>query len=88
MLAIDVSCVLSEDELHGLLKREFGFPSFYGRNWDAFWDAVSGLAIPDHVRFLGWASFLEHVPGGGRMLRRQLDNLRDEYRPDLRVEYV
>ncbi|MFE9574497.1 barstar family protein [Streptomyces sp. NPDC006692] len=31
------------------LEREFDFPYFYGRNWDAFWDAVTGLVeIPDH----------------------------------------
>ncbi|WP_329115483.1 barstar family protein [Streptomyces sp. NBC_01465] len=89
MLTIDVSSVVSEDELHGLLQREFDFPSFYGGNWDAFWDAVTGLVeIPGHVRFLGWDSLLEHVPSGGRMLRRQLDNYRNRYRPDLLVEYV
>ncbi|MEU5438750.1 barstar family protein [Streptomyces sp. NPDC020719] len=89
MLTIDVSFVTSEDELHGLLKREFDFPYFYGRNWDAFWDAVTGLVrIPDQVRFVGWVSLLEHVPSGGESLRRQLDGYRDQYRPDLLVEYV
>ncbi|WP_438296039.1 barstar family protein [Streptomyces sp. HUAS TT7] len=88
MLTIDVSSVSSEDELHALLKREFDFPYFYGRNWNAFWIAVTGLVrIPDQVRFVGWASLLDRVPAGGRMLRLQLDRYRDEYRSDLLIEY-
>ncbi|MFE4455406.1 barstar family protein [Streptomyces sp. NPDC056796] len=57
MVTIDVSSVANEDELHQLLQREFGFPDFYGRNWNAFWDAVSGLvSVPEHVRFTGWGA--------------------------------
>ncbi|MFK0181847.1 barstar family protein [Streptomyces xanthochromogenes] len=89
MLTIDVSFVTSEDDLHGLLKRELDLPYFYGRNWDAFWDAVTGLVrIPDHVRFVGWVLLVEREPSGGRTLRRLLDDYRDQYRPDLLVEYV
>ncbi|MET9663204.1 barstar family protein [Streptomyces sp. NPDC006510] len=54
MVTIDVASVANEDELHRLLQRELGIPDFYGRNWDAFWDAVSGLVlIPEHARFAG-----------------------------------
>ncbi|WP_394426122.1 barstar family protein [Streptomyces sp. SGAir0957] len=89
MLTIDVSSARTEKELHAVLKREFGFPDFYGRNWSAFWDAVTGLVwIPGQVRFVGWAALMERLPRGGRMLREQLDRYRDEYRPDLNVEYV
>ncbi|MEV0114132.1 barstar family protein [Streptomyces sp. NPDC050844] len=89
MVTIDVSSVSTEEELHGLLKQEFDFPYFYGRNWDAFWDAVTGLVrIPDHIRFAGWAELLEHVPDGGRMLQLLLDRYRAEYRPGLLVEYT
>ncbi|MEV5942307.1 barstar family protein [Streptomyces sp. NPDC051994] len=78
-----------ERELHALLEREFDFPYFHGRNWDAFWDAVTGLVeIPDHLRFVGWVTLLERVPAGGRMLRLQLDRCRNEYRSDLLIEYV
>ncbi|MDG4856804.1 barstar family protein [Streptomyces sp. T-3] len=89
MLIIDVSSVSSEAELHGLLQRKFGFPDFYGRNWDAFWDAVTGLVeIPGRVRFVGWPDLVGRLPRGGRMLRLQLGRYRDAYRPDLVVEYT
>ncbi|WP_237551140.1 barstar family protein [Streptomyces sp. SID5614] len=86
--AVDVASVASEDELHRLLQREFDFPDFYGRNWAAFWDVVSGLVfIREHVRFVGWKSLAEHVADGAMMLTDCLDRYRDRYRPGLRVEY-
>ncbi|MER7928772.1 barstar family protein [Streptomyces sp. NPDC096057] len=89
MVTIDVASVASEDELHRLLQRMFDFPDFYGRNWAAFWDTVSGLVlIPEHVRFLGWKPLVERVPDGAMMLADCLDRYRDLYRPGLRVEYL
>ncbi|MFF9691260.1 barstar family protein [Streptomyces sp. NPDC014623] len=89
MVTIEVASVANEDELHRLLQREFDFPDFYGRNWNAFWDAVSGLVfIPEHVRFMGWELLAERVPGGATMLTDCLDRYRDLYRPGLRVEYL
>ncbi|MEU6540552.1 barstar family protein [Streptomyces sp. NPDC047000] len=41
MITIDVSEVTDERALHLLLKRELGFPDFYGMNWDAFRDAIT-----------------------------------------------
>lgn len=76
-------------ESRGGPGREFDFPDFYGRNWSAFWDAVSGLVfIPEHVRFMGWELLAERVPGGAMMLTHSLDHYRDLYRPGLRVEYL
>ncbi|MFJ5518048.1 barstar family protein [Streptomyces griseoluteus] len=47
MITIDVSEVSDESALHLLLKQKLGFPDFYGMNWNAFWDAITGLrAVP------------------------------------------
>ncbi|MFI9580600.1 barstar family protein [Streptomyces sp. NPDC052236] len=89
MITIDVGSVADEDELHALLKRELGFPDFYGMNWAAFWDAITGLVrIPEHVRFVGWGQLAERVPHGAEMLGRALDDYRAEYRPEHLVERV
>lgn len=85
MITIDVSDVIDERALHLLLKRELGFPDFYGMNWDAFWDAITGLvSIPDRVSFLGWERLAAGVPRGAAMLRRALD----DYQATYRVEFV
>ncbi|WP_127361563.1 barstar family protein [Actinacidiphila soli] len=85
MVTIDVGAVADERALHLLLKRELGFPDFYGMNWDAFWDAIAGLvAIPDHVRFVGWDLLAERVPHGAEMLQQELSR----YRAELRIEFV
>lgn len=88
MITIDVTGLPDERALHRLLQRELGLPHFYGNNWAAFWDAITGLVwIPDHLRFLGWEKLTSDLPHGAAMLRRTLDNYRATYRPELVVEF-
>lgn len=57
-------------------------------NWDAFWDAITGLVeMPGHVRFLGWDSLTEHLPHEAGLLRAALDRYRNQYRPELMAEH-
>ncbi|MFE2246464.1 barstar family protein [Streptomyces lavendulae] len=70
---IDVGSVHSERELHGVLKRELGFPSFYGMDWGAFWDAATGLVeMPKRLRFVRWAELELRVPLAATVLGDQL----------------
>lgn len=72
-VVIDVDPVHSERALHAVLKRELDFPAFYGMNWDAFWDAITGLVeMPDDLRFVHWAELELRVPSAAAELRRQL----------------
>lgn len=73
-VVIDVGPVRSERDLHEALKRELGFPWFYGMNWDAFRDAITGLvAMPAHLRFTGWAELELREPSAAAVLREQLE---------------
>ena len=88
MVTIDVGRVVDERGLHVLLKQELCFPDFYGMNWDAFWDAITGLVeIPDHLRFLGWDRLVDVVPGGAGKLQEALDRYREMYRSQFVAEY-
>ncbi|MEU4097400.1 CPCC family cysteine-rich protein [Streptomyces sp. NPDC026673] len=72
-LVIDVGAVRSERDLHAVLKRELGFPPFYGMNWAAFWDAVTALVpMPAELHFSGWAELERHAPRAAAELSRAL----------------
>lgn len=43
---VRVDCSEAAD-LHGPFAKAFGFPDFYGRNWDAWIDCMSHLDEPD-----------------------------------------
>lgn len=67
---IDLNTVHSVEELHVVFQERFQFPSFYGRNWDAFWDSITGLVeLPRRVRLLGWQSFESRFPRDARVMR-------------------
>ena len=71
---IDLTAVQSGEQLHALLAKHLGFPSFYGHNWDAFWDAITGLVeIPALIHFMGWSGFAERLPADARQLRTCMD---------------
>ncbi|MEW1690851.1 barstar family protein [Streptomyces sp. NPDC091265] len=89
MLTIDVSAVTDERGLHAVLGQALHFPDFYGMNWDAFWDAITGLVrIPDQLRFVGWDHLSDRVPRGATMLRETLDQYQQQYRPQFLAEYA
>ena len=33
------------DEVHERIKRAFGFPDYYGENWDAMWDCLTDMFL-------------------------------------------
>jgi ribonuclease inhibitor len=79
-----VEIVLSEvgttDELHAKLSDALGFPDFYGRNWDAFWDSITGLVeMPRQLRFYGWNEFVERFPEESHKLQNCLADMIREY---------
>ena len=40
-------------ELHERIRIAFGFPEWYGANWDAFWDLLRSECDADEVIILG-----------------------------------
>nr|WP_164497254.1 barstar family protein [Streptomyces sp. WAC04770] len=79
-LVIDLGGVRSSEELQRLLQRELQFPDFYGQNWNAFWDAVTGLVdLPPELVFTGWSTFSAVLPEEARTLRELLEEYLADY---------
>lgn len=73
-MIVDLSEVESPRQLQLALKRAFGFPQMYGMNWDAYWDAITGLVeLPDEITFTGWARLTEKFPRDAEILRKLMD---------------
>lgn len=59
LVTVDVSKIANIDHLHEVLYEALEYPGWYGRNWDAFWDSITGLvAMPLHLHLIGWRLFL------------------------------
>ncbi|WP_346767010.1 barstar family protein, partial [Vibrio sp. 2-2(9)] len=39
-MRIDLVMIENESQLHELMANCLGFPDYYGKNWDAFWDCL------------------------------------------------
>ncbi|QEL18310.1 barstar family protein [Limnoglobus roseus] len=73
---IDLSAVNTADELQSLLMRSLDFPGWYGRNWNAFWDAITGLVpMPRQLLLIGWAGFVDRLPDDARLMCACLDDM-------------
>lgn len=79
LVTIDLSDINSPRQLHAALAAALDFPSFYGMNWDAFWDAVTGLVdMPQQLELRGWPAFAARLPHEATILRRILARMGQE----------
>ncbi|GFZ92697.1 ribonuclease inhibitor [Paenibacillus marchantiophytorum] len=73
LVEINLSEVQTRIELHMILKEKLGFPSFYGMNWDAFWDSITGLVEMPHVlKIIGWSNIHEVLPSDAKIMEECL----------------
>jgi ribonuclease inhibitor len=79
---IELRSVQTSQELHRLLQASLGFPSWYGCNWDAFWDSIAGLVtMPRTLRLSGWEELEAKLPRDAHHLRQCLQEMVEKY-PD------
>lgn len=57
-MEIDLAKIESLKHLHSVFKTELGFPEWYGMNWDAFWDSITGLIeLKSNLKLSNFKSF-------------------------------
>ncbi|WP_289136482.1 barstar family protein [uncultured Brevibacillus sp.] len=80
---MDVSPVLTPADLHMILKRQLDLPDVYGMNWNAFWDAITGMVkLPKKITITGWSVLLERIPEEAKTLARLLNDYSLRYTTD------
>jgi len=85
---IDLQGVQTSQELHRLLQAKLGFPSWYGCNWDAFWDSITGLvSMPRTLRLSGWTELEARLPRDAQHMHRCLQEMAEKY-PDAAADVL
>jgi len=82
VLEVDLGAVNSREELHKTLASALGFPDWYGRNWDAFWDCVRDpklSVLPKELTLRNSAHLSHFLPREYRLFKKCLDDLSTKY---------
>ena len=90
LVEVNLAEIRTSSELHDLLRESLGFPNWYGCNWNAFWDAITGLVeMPKTLRLVGWSVLQARLPRDADVMRSCLEDMADKY-PTLasRIEYA
>lgn len=79
-LILDVSAIQNSTDFHYLLQKKLELPDFYGMNWDAFWDAITGLIeLPENLIFEGWHNIEKKLPKDSQILINLLNEFNEQY---------
>ncbi len=68
--------------LHERIRKTFGFPAYYGRNWDAMWDCLRDVffpAVPRRIVVEGLGAMAGDLQKYSGTLREILADLQAEY---------
>lgn len=80
---LDFAGVNSEEQVHELFASALHFPHFYGRNWDAFWDILTGFGcFPGRLVLSGTEHLRTAVPKAYEQLHTCFANCLREH-PDM-----
>lgn len=80
IVQLDLNDIESGRDFQMLLKNKMNFPDFYGLNWDAFWDAITGLGkLPRVIEITGWERMTNKLPHDAQMFNKLLDEYNEQY---------
>ena len=88
-IVLDLTGCRYGGEVHERIKEAFGFPDYYGKNWDAMWDCLTDLFwVTDdrHIVVRGLDALPSDLRAYAEPLRQVLEDLRTRC-PRLRVTY-
>ena len=80
VVEIELGDIESIAQLHERLMDQLQFPVWYGKNWDAFWDAIVALVDMPHVlRLKNWAGFERRFPRDAKVMSDCLCDMEKQF---------
>jgi len=87
-MVIDLAGCKTKEAIHEVFRQKLEFPEFYGANWDAYWDAITGLVeMPDEVELVHWHDFAQACPRDMQILREIINDYSEQL-PGKRITLV
>ncbi|MBS6310461.1 MAG: barstar family protein [Firmicutes bacterium] len=77
-IVLDLTGCRYGGEVHERIKEAFGFPDYYGKNWDAMWDCMDGLFDRREIVVRGFRTMPQEVQDYSRPLLEILEELHRE----------
>lgn len=68
--------------LHQRIRRTFGFPDYYGENWDAMWDCLTDVflqPVQRHIVVEGFASLPQELREYAAPMQEIFSDLQEKY---------
>jgi ribonuclease inhibitor len=75
---IDLTGIDTSRQLHERLAQAFGFPDYYGQNWDAFDECIRDVALPEVVELHGLFDLRGRLPRDAKLLLKCLQDVTSE----------
>ncbi len=60
-IVLDLTGCRYGGEVHERIKEAFGFPDYYGKNWDAMWDCIDFLFDQQEIVIRGFQTMPKDV---------------------------
>lgn len=89
-IVLDLTGCTGRGEVHQRIRRAFGFPDYYGENWDAMWDCLDELFGVNESRAIhikGFHTLPDAVQEYCQPMRAIFDELQKEC-PNLLIIYL
>ena len=93
LYTLDFSKINYFDQVHQIIKDEFDFPHYYGKNWDACWDCLTNMiGEPIHIEILGMDRLQNKFPSEAKIIIELFKDLKhwdnDKYKNQIKIEIL
>lgn len=80
IIKLEFKGIMTTQQLHQYLSQKLFFPHFYGNNWDAFWDSITGIVeLPQQIDIYDFNYLNQSLPRDAGMFKDCIDDYIEEF---------